>query len=198
MQTLTIASQNAVGARDIGVATSSSTFFRQIGGTLGVAVIFSLLFSRLPDTLKAAFADPKLKAALAKATDPNTAHGQAILSDPHNAHILSLLKNPALLGNALSDDTAFLKTSSPALTAPFLNGFANATASVFLVEPRGDRGRVRAELLPEGDSAAAEVGHPGGGGRGRGDPRDPGGKHAQFGSRTRPRYGPNQGRRGRG
>jgi EmrB/QacA subfamily drug resistance transporter len=131
MQTLTIASQNAVGARDIGVATSSSTFFRQIGGTLGVAVIFSLLFSRLPDTLKAAFADPKLKAALAKAVDPTTAHGRAILADPNNAHILSILKNPALIGNALTADTAFLKTSSPALTAPFLHGFANATASVF-------------------------------------------------------------------
>ncbi len=33
MQTLTLASQNSVGARDMGVATSSSTFFRQIGGT---------------------------------------------------------------------------------------------------------------------------------------------------------------------
>ena len=38
MQTLTIASQNSVEAKDIGVATSSSTFFRQMGGTLGVAV----------------------------------------------------------------------------------------------------------------------------------------------------------------
>ena len=33
--------------RDIGVATSSATFFRQIGGTLGVAVFLSLLFSTL-------------------------------------------------------------------------------------------------------------------------------------------------------
>jgi len=40
MQTLTIASQNSVGPRDIGVATSSSTFFRQFGGTLGVAILF--------------------------------------------------------------------------------------------------------------------------------------------------------------
>lgn len=31
MQTLTIASQNSVGLRDMGVATSASTFFRQIG-----------------------------------------------------------------------------------------------------------------------------------------------------------------------
>ena len=36
MQTLLIAVQNAVPARDMGVATSSATFFRQMGGTLGV------------------------------------------------------------------------------------------------------------------------------------------------------------------
>jgi EmrB/QacA subfamily drug resistance transporter len=69
MQTLTIASQNAVGPRDIGVATSSSTFFRQIGGTLGVAVIFSVVFSKVPDFIKSAFSDSTLsanvKAALA-------------------------------------------------------------------------------------------------------------------------------------
>jgi EmrB/QacA subfamily drug resistance transporter len=133
MQTLTIASQNAVGARDIGVATSSSTFFRQVGGTLGVAVIFSVLFSRIPDTLKAAFTDPKLAAALKKATDPATAHGQAVLSNPHNAHILSILKDPSKLGSALDGDTAFLKTSNPDLAAPFLHGFANATVTVFWV-----------------------------------------------------------------
>ena len=131
MQTLTIASQNAVGPRDIGVATSSSTFFRQIGGTLGVAVIFSVLFARIPDTLKAAFAEPTIKSNLAKALDPTTAHGSAILSNPHNAHILSLLKDPSKLGSALNGDTAFLKTSNPALAAPFLHGFADATVTVF-------------------------------------------------------------------
>ena len=49
MQTLTIASQNAVEAKDIGVATSSATFFRQMGGTLGVAVFLSILFNNLAD-----------------------------------------------------------------------------------------------------------------------------------------------------
>ncbi|KTR34993.1 MFS transporter, partial [Rothia kristinae] len=33
MQSLTLASQSSVAPRDMGVATSSSTFFRQIGGT---------------------------------------------------------------------------------------------------------------------------------------------------------------------
>ena len=48
MQTLTLAVQAAVSPRDIGVATSSATFFRQIGGTLGTAIMLSLLFSVLP------------------------------------------------------------------------------------------------------------------------------------------------------
>jgi EmrB/QacA subfamily drug resistance transporter len=128
MQTLTIASQNAVGPRDIGVATSSSTFFRQIGGTLGVAVIFSALFSRVPDTIKSAFADPTLAANLKAAlADPK------VLSDPKNTQILGILKDPAKLGDALNGDTAFLNTATHALAAPFLHGFADATVAGFWV-----------------------------------------------------------------
>jgi EmrB/QacA subfamily drug resistance transporter len=74
MQTLTIASQNSVGARDIGVATSASTFFRQIGGTLGVAVIFSVVFSLIGDKITASFSKPSvLRAALNAALDPKVA-----------------------------------------------------------------------------------------------------------------------------
>ena len=59
MQPLMLAVQNAVAARDIGVATSSATFFRQIGGTLGVAVFLSMLFSSLPKNIAAAFGAAK-------------------------------------------------------------------------------------------------------------------------------------------
>ncbi|MGN6608095.1 MAG: MDR family MFS transporter, partial [Jatrophihabitans sp.] len=45
MQTLVLAMQNAVEPRDMGVATSSVTFFRQVGGTLGTAVFLSILFT---------------------------------------------------------------------------------------------------------------------------------------------------------
>ncbi|HEY0259365.1 MAG TPA: MDR family MFS transporter [Lacisediminihabitans sp.] len=128
MQTLTIASQNAVGPRDIGVATSASTFFRQVGGTLGVAVIFSVLFSRVPDTIKHAFAEPKLAANLKAAlADPK------VLTDPANALILKGLKSPASLGSALNGDTAFLNTADHRLAAPFLHGFADATTAGFWV-----------------------------------------------------------------
>jgi EmrB/QacA subfamily drug resistance transporter len=45
MQTLILAIQNDVPAKDMGVATSSATFFRSIGGTVGTAVFLSILFS---------------------------------------------------------------------------------------------------------------------------------------------------------
>jgi len=74
MQTLTIASQNAVEIRYIGVATSSSTFFRQIGGTVGTAVLLSVLFTRIPDTIAGAFKSPSLvRNALNAALDPSVA-----------------------------------------------------------------------------------------------------------------------------
>nr|WP_241976033.1 MDR family MFS transporter [Cryobacterium sp. TMT4-10] len=128
MQTLTIASQNSVGPRDIGVATSASTFFRQIGGTLGTAVLFSVLFTRIPDTLGAAFGNPTLVAGVkAAATDP------AVQADPANAGILKLLGNPGGVGGALDGDTSFLNTADPRLAEPFLVGFNDAAVTVFWV-----------------------------------------------------------------
>ncbi|TFB99131.1 DHA2 family efflux MFS transporter permease subunit [Cryobacterium sp. HLT2-28] len=128
MQTLTIASQNSVGPRDIGVATSASTFFRQIGGTLGTAVLFSVLFTRIPDTLTSAFGNTALLAGVkAAATDP------AVQADPANAGILKLLANPSGIGGALDGDTSFLKAADPRLAQPFLVGFNDATLTVFWV-----------------------------------------------------------------
>jgi EmrB/QacA subfamily drug resistance transporter len=86
MQTLTIASQNSVGPRDIGVATSSSTFFRQVGGTLGVAVIFSVVFSVIGGTIKNALTTTSvLRAGLNAALDPKVA------GEPGNKKIMSMI-----------------------------------------------------------------------------------------------------------
>lgn len=131
MQTLTIASQNSVGPRDIGVATSSSTFFRQIGGTLGVAILFSVLFSRIPAAIVSAFASPSVKAGIAAATsDP------AVLADPKNKQILELFQQGqggGSLSGALNGDTSFLVGSDPRLAAPFLEGFTSATVTIYWV-----------------------------------------------------------------
>lgn len=78
MQTLTITSQNSVGPKDISVATSASTFFRQIGGTLGTAVLLSLLFTVFPTNLQNSLAATStLSNALDAALDPSVANAPA-------------------------------------------------------------------------------------------------------------------------
>jgi EmrB/QacA subfamily drug resistance transporter len=51
MQVLIIAVQNAVHYRDLGAATSGATFFRSIGGTVGVAVFGAIFSNRLAANL---------------------------------------------------------------------------------------------------------------------------------------------------
>ncbi|WP_374009079.1 MDR family MFS transporter [Leifsonia sp. LS-T14] len=88
MQTLTIASQNSVGLRDMGVATSASTFFRQIGGTLGTAVLLSLLFTVFPTNIQNALSDkPTLTSALDAALTPSVANA------PENKQIMDQIYN---------------------------------------------------------------------------------------------------------
>ena len=53
-QPLTLAVQNAVPPTQIGVATSTATFTRQIGGALGTAVFLSILFSTAGEKITAA------------------------------------------------------------------------------------------------------------------------------------------------
>ena len=47
MQTIVTAVQNSVDRRDMGSATSSITFFRQMGGSIGAALFGAVLSSRL-------------------------------------------------------------------------------------------------------------------------------------------------------
>ena len=118
MQTLTIASQNSVEAKDIGVATSSSTFFRQMGGTLGVAVFLSILFNSLAD--KGAEIGAKIQAAI-------TAN-PGLLNDPRNA----VFTSGQDVSELIQSDSSFLKTASPELADPIKQAFAESTASVFI------------------------------------------------------------------
>jgi len=118
MQTLTIASQNAVEAKDIGVATSSATFFRQMGGTLGVAVFLSILFNNLAD--KGAEIGAKIGAAIAA--------NPTLLADPKNSAFLP----GADIMDRITQDSSFLKTASPELADPIKTAFAESAANVFL------------------------------------------------------------------
>ena len=119
MQTLTIASQNSVEARDIGVATSSSTFFRQMGGTVGVAVFLSILFATLAE--KSAW----IAEEIAKALTINP----ALMALPENA----ILKEagPGGLGELVNADSSFLQVISPEIAQPILIAFTESSVTVF-------------------------------------------------------------------
>jgi len=118
MQTLTIASQNSVEAKDIGVATSSATFFRQMGGTLGVAVFLSILFNSLAD--KGAEIGSKIQAAIMA--------NPGLLADPRNAAFASGQD----IGALVQTDSSFLKKASPELANPIKQAFGESAASVFV------------------------------------------------------------------
>jgi EmrB/QacA subfamily drug resistance transporter len=126
MQPLTLAVQNAVPAQDMGVATSSATFFRQMGGTLGTAVFLSLLFSTVGDRIAAAFrtdaATPAFQAAL---KDPQ------VLADPTNRRVVTAITNGGGLPKGALDDTSFLSKLDDRLARPFLEGFTSSMGLVF-------------------------------------------------------------------
>jgi hypothetical protein len=53
MQITTLVAQNSVEPRDIGVASSSRTFFQQIGGSIGVSAFGAIFAHRLTSHLSA-------------------------------------------------------------------------------------------------------------------------------------------------
>ncbi|MCW2529613.1 MAG: EmrB/QacA subfamily drug resistance transporter [Pseudonocardiales bacterium] len=117
MQSLVLAMQNSVSPNDIGVASSSSTFFRTVGGTLGTAIFLSILFSasqtKIADEYEKAQTNPAFQAAVKAHPDQ-----LAIL----NQH----------LGSGLND-SSFLKGLDPSISRPFFVGFSSAADLVFLV-----------------------------------------------------------------
>ena len=128
LQTTTVASQNSVHGRDIGVATSSITFFRQMGGTFGVAVFMSILFSQVTQKVVAAFDNPATQAGIAEALSD-----RAVTSDPANAAIIAVLQNGAEGASEITIDSSFLIGADDRLTLPFRIGFVESSLGVFLL-----------------------------------------------------------------
>lgn len=108
-QPVVLAVQNAVSARQTGVATSSVTSFRQLGGTLGTAVFLSILFTRLPGDIGSAVQD-------------------AVAENPDLAPQLQ----QASANNGISD-TSFIQRLPAAVAEPFKSGFATSLDVVMLV-----------------------------------------------------------------
>ena len=131
MQPLTLAVQAAVEPREMGMATSSATFFRQIGGTLGVAIFLSVLFNSLGDSIKDAFTsaakDPSFLAAL---RDPAVS-----AYSPESAGLVKGMasgQGASGLGN-VGADSSIIDKLHPALSHPIKAGFATSMDHVFLL-----------------------------------------------------------------
>jgi EmrB/QacA subfamily drug resistance transporter len=103
MQSLLLAIQADAPAKDMGVATSSATFFRSIGGTVGTAVFLSILFGIVGDRI----------------ADARSAAG--------------LVPLPSGAGGLDLNDTAFINTLPAQEARPILDGFASSLDTVFMV-----------------------------------------------------------------
>jgi len=105
MQTLVISVQNALPPKDMGVATSSVTFFRSMGGTLGAAVALAVLFGSLAGNIQARAVQAGLPA------DVIAQFGRA---------------------SALNDTSGIARLPA-AVRDVVLNGFADSMSAVFIV-----------------------------------------------------------------
>jgi len=120
MQPVITAAQNAASPREIGVTTSTVTFFRSMGGTLGAAVFLSVLFSLLPGKIASAFAKAQ----------STPAFKQALAQHPDQAKLLSGINSGGVSSSALND-TSFINKLASALSHPFKEGFVNSMSIVF-------------------------------------------------------------------
>ena len=129
MQPLTLALQNILPPRDMGVSTAAATFFRQIGGTLGVAVFLSVLFSQMPHKMSTrmsdAAADPEYTAAVQRAA---AGHDGPAAQD----FAAKLVHGDSSAVSDVMSDTSALQKLPDTLVHPLKAGFADSMDVVFL------------------------------------------------------------------
>ncbi|MGW9265882.1 MDR family MFS transporter [Gordonia terrae] len=134
MQPITLAMQNILPPKDMGLSTGTATFFRQIGGTLGVAVFFSLLFSfmgpNIKDEMVSAAAQPEYRAAVveaAQSSDPQvSAFGQSLIAAAQNPGAATGSSDSVM------SDTSIIEKLPTELAQPIKEGFADSMDRVFL------------------------------------------------------------------
>jgi EmrB/QacA subfamily drug resistance transporter len=78
MQIVVLVAQNAVPPSDLGSATATNNYFREVGATLGVAIFGSIFTSRLADNLGGALQSHAEQAVAAGITSPDSLVPQAV------------------------------------------------------------------------------------------------------------------------
>jgi EmrB/QacA subfamily drug resistance transporter len=115
-QTITLSMQNALPQADLGVATSSNTFFRQIGATAGAAVFLSITYSSAGRAISTAYATSPPSMRVLAARYPGQAAALRLASSGSQSAL---------------DNTGFLAHLNPVLARPFRQGFTSALDIAF-------------------------------------------------------------------
>ena len=108
MQTIVIALQNSVDFQDMGIATSSNTFFRSLGGAFGTAIFGTIFSNRIAYDLQETI-------ATLQSTDPQSLAG-------FDSAKLDLI----------TTNTSIITTLPPAIRDTVLHSFAQTFQVVFL------------------------------------------------------------------
>jgi EmrB/QacA subfamily drug resistance transporter len=108
MQTIVIALQNSVDFQDMGIATSSNTFFRSLGGAFGTAIFGTIFSNRVAYYLQD-------NIAALQSTDPQSLTGF----------------DPAKL-KEITTNTSVISTLPPVIRDTVLHSFAQTFHMVFL------------------------------------------------------------------
>jgi EmrB/QacA subfamily drug resistance transporter len=135
MQVIVLAMQNSVDPRDMGVATSSATFFRSMGGTFGTAIFGTVLANQLASQLA-----ERLPAAALHGVNPSQLTGspQVIAALP------AAVREPVISSFVAALSTVFLTAVPVVLVAFVLTLFlkeiklrTNTDSANEVVEPAG-------------------------------------------------------------
>ncbi|GAB88080.1 MDR family MFS transporter [Gordonia rhizosphera] len=133
MQPIMLAMQNILPPRDMGLSTGTSTFFRQIGGTMGVAVFFSLLFSlmgpNISDEMTTAAQQPEYRNAVVQASQSDNAQVRQFAEG-----LMAAAEHPGQgsASSSVMSDTSVIQQLPTELARPIKVGFANSMDTVFL------------------------------------------------------------------
>jgi EmrB/QacA subfamily drug resistance transporter len=142
MQTIVTAVQNAVEHRDLGTSTSATTFFRQMGGTIGAAVFGAILTNRLAIHLTEQLGPAALAAQGNNAININNLQAIQALPEPVKTSVLTAFTR------ALDD--VFL-VGVPVVALAFV-------VALFLKEvPLRSMQRQSPDVAPAAESAPAEA-----------------------------------------
>ncbi|WP_328746830.1 MFS transporter [Streptomyces sp. NBC_00285] len=129
-QPITLVMQNILPARDLGISTATATFFRQIGGTTGVAVLLSVWFALTPSALthhvNSALRDTAYQQEVARAAQGTHDHTTQQL-------VTALDSGNTGAAQDVVHDTSALQTLPRAVSYPLRQAFADSMGTVFLV-----------------------------------------------------------------